>query len=323
MIAFLWCIAGLAVMIGGAELLVRGGTRVAARLGIPPLVIGLTVVALGTSMPELAVGVEAAWQGSGALAVGNIAGTNTANLLLILGLSAWISPLALELPTLRLNLPMMIGSALLLLALAWDGVLSRLDGAVLVAGSVAYTGAVIRLARRGNQALKEDFIREYGTPGKTGSAWETAWSVVALLVGIALTVVGADWLVDGASGLARMFGVSEAVIGLTIVALGTSSPELVTAVVGTLRNERDIAIGNLLGSSVYNILGILGVTSLVPSAGLAVEANLVRIDIPVMAAVTIVCAPVFISGRRVSRLEGALFVTTYGIYLTYLVVART
>ena len=323
MIAFGWFVLGLAVLIVGAELVVRGGSRFAARLGVPPILIGLTVVSVGTSMPELAVGIDAALQGSPALAVGNIAGTNTVNLLLILGLSALLKPLALQMQTLRFDLPAMIAAAFALMTMAWDGVLTRIEGGVLVAAAIAYTIAIVYWARRESRVVKAAFTEEYAAPRSPHPRRDTAWNLAALVGGIAVLLVGADWLVDGAVEMAQILGVSDALIGLTVVAIGTSSPELVTTVVSTLRQERDIAIGNLLGSSVYNIALILGVTCLVPAAGIAVEPALVRVDIPVMIAATVACIPVFWSGRSVSRLEGGLFVGAYLAYLAYLVIART
>lgn len=318
------CAAGLLVLVLGAELVTRGGGKLAGQLGVPPILIGLTVVAIGTSTPELAVGIDAAVRGAGALAVGNIAGTNTVNMLLILGLSAAIRPLALGMQTIRMDLPVMIVTALAMLVMASDGWLSRQDGGVLLLGGVAYTAAVIVSARREKRAVKVQFAKEYRVSAQRGRDQEAkVRSAAALLAGIAIIVIAADWLVDGAVELARIWGVSDAFIGLTIIAIGTSAPELVTTVLSTFRNQRDIAIGNLLGSSVYNILIILGVTALAPRGGIPVTPELMRIDIPVMALVAVACAPVFLSGRQVSRLEGGAFVGAYGLYLGYLLVART
>ena len=323
MIALGWFVAGIALLIVGAEVVVRRGSMLAARLGVPPMVIGVTIVAIGTSAPELASGIEAALEGNGSLAVGNVAGTNTVNILFILGLSAAIDPLTLTVQTLRSALPLMVTAALVLLAMAWDGVLSRAEGLLLVAGAVLYSTAIVYSTRRESRAVRAEFAQEYGTPRRGYDSREVVTSLAALTAGIVTIVVGADWLVDGAVDLARLLGVSDAFIGLTIVAIGTSSPELVTAVVATMKKERDIAVGNLLGSSVYNIVLILGVTCLVPSSGILVEPALVRVDIPVMTAVALVAVPVFVSGRQVSRLEGALFVSAYIAYLAYLVLART
>ncbi|MFA7595597.1 MAG: calcium/sodium antiporter [Novosphingobium sp.] len=318
-----WCAAGLALLVLGAELVVRGGTHVAARLGVPPLVIGLTIVAVGTSTPELAVGIDAALRGEGELAVGNIAGTNIVNILLILGLSALIEPLAIRMQTIRLDLPIMILASLMLVALAWDGNLSRIDGIILTMSALAYTMAILHIARRESQGIKAAFSREFAARPDSTPTPENLLSLGALAAGLVVIAVGADLLVDGAVALARQWGVSDAFIGLTIVAIGTSSPELVTTVVSTIRKARDIAIGNLLGSSIYNILFILGITCIVPDAGIQVGQALIRIDIPLTAAVALLCIPVFVSGRSVTRFEGGLFVIAYAVYLAYLIAART
>ncbi len=322
MSAIFWCALGLAALVSGAELLVRAGSRLAAVIGIPPILIGLTVVAVGTSTPELAVGIDAALQGNGSLAVGNIAGTNIFNILFILGLSAAFLPLAMEMRTLRFDLPVMTVAAGALLAMAWDGILTRVEGAILVGAAIIYTAAVIRRARRESRAVRLEFAKEYAIPTSRCESGKVASNLAGLGLGIVVIVVGAEWLVDGAVEVARIMGVSDAFIGLTVVAIGTSAPELVTTVISTLRQERDIAVGNLLGSSIYNVLLILGITALVPSQGIEVEAVLIYIDLPVMVATTIACVPIFISGRRITRLEGMMFVGAYVAYLTYLIVSR-
>ena len=320
-----WFAGGLVAMIVGAEALVRGGSWLASRLGIRPIIVGLTVVSIGTSMPELAVGVVAATEGNGSLAVGNIAGTNMVNLLLILGLSALILPLAIQMQTLRFDLPVIAAAASLLWALAANGVLSRLDGLVLVLCAIAYTAALIRTSRRESREIDEEFAAEYGCENSAiaerSGGGRMARHVGMLLGGIVIVVVGADWLVDGAVE-ARAFGVSDALIGLTVVAIGTSAPELVTTVVSTVRGERDIAIGNLLGSSIYNILLILGITALVPAHGLVLDSNLVRVDIPIMVVATLACVPIFITGRRVGRVEGGAMMVAYLAYLAFLLMTQ-
>lgn len=325
--------AGLVLLIVGAELLTRGGTKLAAMLGISPLVIGLTVVSIGTSMPELAIGIEAALAESGELAVGNIAGTNIVNILLILGLIAAIRPLRLEFRTLRYDLPSMVIAAVLFLLFALDGVLARWEGIVLVILAVAYTGLIVRASRRESSAVRREYAREFGEQAQTAAPRREGivvrrpkgafWLNLASLVGgIVVIVVGADWLVDGASDIARQIGASDAFIGLTIVAIGTSAPELVTGVISTLRGDRRIAVGNLIGSSTYNILLILGITVIVPGGGIAVGPALSFIDIPVMVVAAIVCIPIFLSSQRVSRAEGMLMVASYLAYLTLLITFR-
>lgn len=315
---------GLTILVLGAELLTRGGAALARQMRVPPVVIGLTIVAIGTSTPELAIGIDAAMIGNGPLAVGNIAGTNTVNLLLILGLSALIHPLALRSQTIRMDLPVMILAAFMMLAMSLDGRLSRLDGVVLVGSGIIYTLLVVRSAARESRAFRVEFAKEYYQPKVShGGGRRIVASGVTLVSGIAVIVLGADIFVDAAVGLARMWGVSDAFIGLTVVAIGTSAPELVTTVLSTLKRERDIAIGNLLGSSVYNIFAVLGITCLVPAAGVAVTPELIWVDIPVMALVALVCAPIFLSGREVSRTEAAALVGSYLAYLAYLLITRT
>jgi cation:H+ antiporter len=319
----IWFVAGLIMLIVGSELLVGGGSRLAGRLGIPPIVVGLTVVSIGTSMPELAVGVVAAREGSASLAVGNIAGTNVVNLMLILGLSTLIRPLSMQMRTLRFDLPMMSVAALLLWALTFRGTMTRLDGLILLLGAIAYTAVVVRTSRQDSQQFAAELSTESAETGHRSGAGRISRDAAQLVGGIVIIVVGADWLVDGAVGMARAFGVSDALIGLTIVAIGTSAPELVTTIVSTVRGERDIAIGNLLGSSVYNIVLVLGITCLAAPRALQLEPALVCIDIPIMVAATLVCVPIFISGRRVSRAEGGAMVGAYLAYLTFLLTTHT
>lgn len=309
---------GLAVLLAGAELVVRAGTRLAQSLGIRPLIVGLTVVAVGTSMPELTVGIAASFEGNGGLAVGNIAGTNVVNILFILGLSAAVRPLPLHLQTIKLDLPVIIAASILLALLAMDGVLGKMDGAIMLAAAAAYTGLIILLSRYETDAAKSEFRDVYRPDA---SARRRLRNALILASGMALLVGGSELLVRGAVSIARSLDVSDAIIGLSIVAIGTSGPELATTVIATIRNERDVAVGNLLGSSIYNILVILGLTCLA-SPTLPVERQILQIDIPVAVAVALLCIPVFITGKRVSRIEGATFVALYVVYLTSLVLFR-
>lgn len=312
--------AGLGLLIAGSELTVRGSTRVALSMGVRPMVIGLTVVAVGTSTPELAVGITAVREGTGGLAVGNIAGTNMFNLLFILGLSALLLPLQLHLRTLRLELPVMVAAAALAAVLSWDGVLSRTDGGVMFACALAYTVVLIRVSRGESRAVKEEFKEALPADGRKGTVRAGLFDLALLTAGLALLVLGADWLVSGSVRLARLLGLSETMIGLTIVAMGTSAPEFVTTVVSTIKGERDVAVGNLLGSSIYNILVILGLTCLASPGGVEVERRLVLFDVPLMVGVAFACIPVFVSGRRISRLEGGTAVALYVAYMTTLIV---
>jgi cation:H+ antiporter len=318
-------LAGLVIIVVGGEMLLRGASRLAVMLGIRPIIIGLTVVSIGTSTPELAVGITAAIEGKGSLAVGNIAGANIVNILFILGLSAVIRPLPIRSLSVRFDVPVMIASALALVAMAWDGVLSRAEGLVLVLAAIAYTATIVQLSRLESAALRREFAEEYGAsalePGR--GAARGAWHAMLLVVGIAATALGAQLLVSGAAGLARAWDVPEAVIGLTIVAIGTTAPEFVTTLMSTLKNDRDVAIGNLIGSSIYNILVVLGLTCVVAPDGVDVSDDILRFDLPLAAAVALVCLPVFRSDRLVSRREGAAFVAAYLAYLAWLLFARS
>jgi len=316
-------LAGLVVLTLGAEMIVRGGSALAARLGVSPLIIGLTFVAIGTSAPELGIGIEAARNDQGSLAVGNIVGTNTVNILLIMGLSAALRPLALQVQTLRRELPAIVVASLVLAFLARDGLLTILDGVVLLVLGAAFTWAVTRSALRESFAAKRAFSGGLGLSRPRTSSTGAWKEVLALAGGIAIIVSGAHVLIEGAVALARFWKVSDAFIGLTVVAIGTSAPELVTTIISTLRGNRDIAIGNLIGSSVYNIVVILGITCLASAIPLAVDDALIRFDIPVMIGVALVCLPVFLTGRRVSRGEGLMFVLAYVAYLGYLLADRT
>lgn len=317
-------VLGLGLLIAGAELVVRGASRVATLLGVTPMVIGLTIVSVGTSAPELAVGIVAGLQGKGGLAVGNIAGTNVLNLLFIMGLSALLRPLPLHLQIFKLELPVIVFAATLMTFLAWDGVLSRFDGVLMLLTGLIYTLALIVITRKSSQSAQREFREEYGpyTVPKRPTWRGRTWYATLLVFGIVLTVLGAECLVRGAVNIATLLGVSATIIGLTIVAIGTSAPELVTTIISTIKDDRDVAVGNLLGSSIYNILIILSIPCIIAPDGLPVERQLLWFDIPLMAGVALGAIPVFITGKRVSRLEGGLGVVIYLIYLLWVVVLR-
>lgn len=306
----------------GAELMVRGGTAVAAAMKISPIVIGVTIVSIGTSVPELAVGIDAVSRGEADLAIGNIAGTNMVNLLLILGLSAALRPLPMQTQTLRIDLPAMVVAAGVLLVFSLDGIVSNPEGALMVLGSVVYILLVARAARRESARVVAEYDEEFTPPPEARRVGGIVWNVVLLVGGIVLVLVGADWLVDASVDAARAFGVSEALIGLTIIAVGTSAPELVTTVVSTIKDQRDIAIGNLLGSSVLNILFILGITTFAIPGDVPVAPELRTVDIPLMFGVSLLCIPVFTRRKSMARWEGVLFVALYATYLGYLLLAR-
>jgi cation:H+ antiporter len=320
-------LGGLVVIVLGAEMLLRSASRIAGMLGVRPIIIGLTVVSVGTSTPELAVGIAAAVEGRGVMAAGNIAGTNIFNILFILGLSALVRPLPLHLLSIKLDVPVMIATALALILMAWDGLLSRQEGLALLFAAVIYTIALVHLSRNESPAMRREFAEEYGTSPSSASLPRSQWSLgvwnaLLLLVGMALTVLGAELLVFSATSIAQAYGVSDAVIGLTILAVGTSAPELATTLVATVKDDRDVAIGNLIGSSIYNVLVILGLTCVIAPGGIDVSREILWIDLPLAALVAIVCLPVFRSGRLVSRREGGLFVTAYLGYMGSLLFLR-
>ena len=314
---------GFGLLVGGAEVFVRGATRLAVMLGVSPLVVGLTVVALGTTAPEIAVSVLSALEGKPDLALGNVVGSNILNVLLILGVSATIVPLTVSRQLIRLDVPIMIAVSVLALLLAMDGAIGRGDGALLLGLAVAYSVFTVFLARR-EPVVPEDceFADKYAAPVAQS---EAIWirSAVYILIGAAALVLGSRWLVNGAVLAARAMGVSEMVIGLTVVAVGTSLPEVATSVMASLRGQRDIAVGNVVGSNIYNVLAVLGAGACVGPAGIAVSPAALRFDLPVLTAVSLACLPIFFTGSRISRPEGILFLVYYVTYTVYLVLASS
>lgn len=319
---FLMFAAGLAALVVGADILVRGASRLALSFGISPLVVGLTIVAFGTSAPEVAVSAGAVLNGQTGLAMGNVVGSNIFNVLFILGLSALIAPLVVHVQLIRQEVPILIGASLLLLILSLDGRISLLDGGLFFGLLLAYTVFLVVQSRRETQAAQAEFDAELHAP--PAGAWDARLPVqIALIVaGLGLLVLGSDWLVTSVVAFAQALGVSDLVIGLTIVAAGTSMPEVATSVAAALKGERDIAVGNVVGSSTFNILGCLGLSGLVAgSAGLAVAPSLLAFDIWVMLAVALACLPIFLSGREIARWEGAVFLGYYMAYVSYLILA--
>lgn len=309
-------LVGLGLLIVGAELLVKGASRMATAAGVSPLVVGLTVVAFGTSAPEMAVSVQSAWDGRPDLALGNVVGSSVFNVLFILGVSALITPLVVSSQLIRLDVPVMMVASGLLVVLALDGAVGRLDGGLLFAAAIAYTVFQIRQSRKETSAIRDEYAHEFGD--RAVPLVRNAGLVVA---GLVLLVLGSRWLVAGAVAFAEYLGLSELVIGLTIVAAGTSLPEVATSVLAALRGERDIAVGNVVGSNIFNVLAVLGLAGLASPAGLPVSNALLRFDLPVMVAVAVACLPVFASGSRIARWEGGLFLSYYVAYTLYLVLA--
>jgi cation:H+ antiporter len=287
---------------------------------VRPIVIGLTVVALGTSLPELAVGIDAVRQGSPGLAVGNIIGANLINILFVLGLSALIRPIAFERRTLRFDLPAMTAASLVLLLLALDGSLTRVEGVILGLGGAAYTAGIIWTSNRESAPVHADYA-SHSEQATSRSGRGLLLRALTMIAGIGLLLLGAEFLVEGSIEIARSLDVSEATIGLTVIALGTCSPELVTTVTSTIRGDRDIAIGNLLGSSVYNVAVILGITVMTAPAEVQIPDSVVAADLLVLAVAALITVPVLLTGQRISRLEGGAFVAAYLGYLVWLILA--
>jgi cation:H+ antiporter len=309
-------VLGLGLLIVGAELLVRGASRLAAAAGISPLVIGLTVVAFGTSSPELAVSLKAGWAGQGDIAIGNVVGSNILNVLFILGIAAVITPLTVAAPIVRRDTPLMIVASVVMALMALDGRIGRTDGLLLTAAMIAYTTWVIRQSRR-EMAAAPVSAADGDPPARAAGA--LARNAAFAAAGLVLLVLGARWLVDGAVAVATALGISELVIGLTVVALGTSAPEVATSIVAAARGQRDIAVGNVVGSNIANILGVLGPTALVSPRPIAVSSAAMVFDIPVMIAVAVGSLPVFYTGGRIARGEGWLLLGYYAAYTAFLV----
>jgi cation:H+ antiporter len=308
-------ILGFVLLVGGAEVMVRGAGAVAVRFGLSPVVVGLTVVAFGTSAPELAVSVGAARDDQAGLAIGNVVGSNIANVLLVLGASAVVGGgLLVTQKLVRIDVPIMVGASALVLVMSLDGSIGRVEGIVLFAGIVAYTWWTVRTARREDTAIEQEYEEAFGQ-----RADAPLWiELVQIVGGVALLVIGSQWLVSSASEIARDLGVSDLVVGLTVVAIGTSAPELATSIVAALKGERDIAVGNAVGSNLFNLLSVLGLTALVAPSGVAVSDDALRLDMPIMLAVAVACLPVFFNGYLLKRWEGALFVLYYLAYICFL-----
>ena len=307
---------GIVLLLAGAEVLVRGAAALALRFGLTPLVVGLTVVAFGTSSPELVVSIEAALAGDGGFAIGNVVGSNVANLALIVGLSATLSPIVVQKNLLRWDLPVVLGSAVLLVLFLLNKHLSRMEGAVLAAGLVIYLVLSIRASRRDVRAEREVELPEEVEEFLAKPNRRIGRYVLLSIGGLALLLYGADRLLEGAIGAAARLGVSEAVIGLTVVAFGTSLPELATTVVAAVRKQGDIALGNAIGSNVFNTLGVLGPAALVApmnSGGVATSTLLI------MLAVTGLTFAILWISPKTRRWEGFCLMGVYVFYLWWVI----
>jgi cation:H+ antiporter len=314
----LFFLLGLAALVVGAEALVRGASKIALSLGISPLVVGLTIVAVGTSSPEVAVSVGAVLSGNTDIAVGNVVGSNVFNVLFILGISALITPLVVHSQIIRQEVPIMIGASVILAVMILDGSLGRLESALLLALLVGYVIFLVRQSRAETAEIRDEY---QGAAARRDAGWDSHWAVQVLLIaaGLGLLVLGSGWLVDSAVAFARAFGVSDLVIGLTIIAAGTSMPEVATSIMAAVRGERDIAVGNVIGSNTFNILGCLGISGVVSASGLDIAPAVLNFDVWVMIAVAVACLPVLLLRQQIGRKRGLLFLAYYGAYVVYLI----
>lgn len=319
---FAYFFTGLGLLITGASFLVKGASRLALSLGLSPLVIGLTVVAFGTSAPEVAVSVGAVLGGQNDIAIGNVVGSNIFNVLFILGASALIVPLVVNSQIIRQEVPIMIAVSVLLIVLLHDRKLGMFEGGLLLAVLVGYTWFVVAQARRANRAAAAEV--EMVEPKPSAASWtDSRLAQVGMIIGgLACLVIGSRLLVTASVSFAQALGVSDLVIGLTIVAAGTSLPEVATSITAAIKGERDIAVGNVVGSNIFNILGCLGLSGLVAgTAGIGIAPSVLAFDIWVMLVTAVACIPIFLTGREIARWEGFVFLTYYVFYVAYLILA--
>lgn len=319
-LVFLHIAGGLIALAAGGELLVRGATALAVSAGVSSLVIGLTVVAFGTSMPELVVSLQANASGSAGIAVANVVGSNIFNILFILGLCGIIAPLSVASQVVRLDVPFLIFGSLVVYGIAQFGSITAWNGLFLISCLTVYTAFIIRRSRRETRAVRAEYdaaLKEERNEVKNLPLW---LNFILLATGLLVLVLGARWLIEGSVAVARSFGVGETVIGLTIVAAGTSLPEVAASVMATLKGERDIAIGNIIGSSTFNIFAILGFAPVL-AGSLPVPPEMLDVDFPVMLFAAIACFPHLVAGLVFNRLEGILFFLSYCGYTTYLVLS--
>jgi cation:H+ antiporter len=314
--AWLLLFSGLLILSLGAHFLVKGGAGLALRLGLTPLVIGLTVMAYGTSSPEVVVSIQAALRGSPAIAIGNVIGSNLCNLALILGLCALVRPMTATANVIRREVPVMIGVTIVAILVLADGQLRRWEGILLLLGLVTYTWQTVRQARQEVGGLADqEYSHEFGAKPPS-----LAVAIGLSVLGLGLLALGSDLFVRGAVDIARAFGISDLVIGLTVVAVGTSLPELATSFVAALKGETDVAIGNIVGSNLFNLLGILGLVAVVNDTD---TGGLAWSDLAVLLVVTVAILPLVRTGGKISRTEGALLLVTFIAYTAWTIQRQT
>jgi cation:H+ antiporter len=319
--SYLLLVVGLVVLTVGAEILVKNASRLAVIMGISPLVVGLTVVAFGTSAPELVVSLHASMTNKAEVAIGNVIGSNIFNILFILGISALIVPLRVSQQLIRFDVPLMVGLSFLVWALAWNGKIGRIDGFILTSGLIGYIVWSIVQSRREQAAVLAEYEAQYGIKNRVSPAG-IVLNIILLTVGLGLLILGTRFFVDAAVEIARSWGISELIIGLTIVAVGTSLPEVATSITAAVRGEREIAVGNAVGSNIFNILCVLGISGMV-SDKIMVSDPAFYFDLPIMIAVAIACLPIFFTGQSIARWEGGVFFAYYLAYAAYLILSAT
>lgn len=312
---------GLVSLALGAELLVRGASRLGLAIGISPLVIGLTIVAFGTSSPEVAISIKSVLTDHPDIILGTCIGSTIFNILCILGLSALIAPLVVAEQLIWYEVPIMIGAHLLLLAMCFDGKIDRIDALILLGGIVGYTIFAIHKGRQEAKTLADQYEKTFSQEMPRFKPLIICKQLGLIITGLVFCVLGAGWLLDSALILARALGVSELVIGITIIGASTSLPELATSILATIRGQRDIAIGNVVGSNIFNMLGIVGIAGLIAPNGITIAPSVLRFDLPVAITACVACLPIFFTGHKISRWEGVLFLAYYAAYTIYLIVA--
>ncbi|MBO6792629.1 MAG: calcium/sodium antiporter [Balneolaceae bacterium] len=313
-------VLGLIALIAGAELFLKAVDHFGLKWGVSPLIMGLTVVAFATGAPELAISIKAAMSGSADLVLGNIIGSNIANILLILGITALIAPLNITRRVVKVDVPIVIVASATVYFLAYDGELTTTDGLILLLGLIGYSFYMfVQIKKDANEEVEEVFEYETTPDQLAKGAYFYIKNIGLLLIGLVMIVVGSNWMVDSAVTIATILGMSELVIGLTIVSIGTSLPEVATSLSAARKGKADIAVANVMGSNLYNILLTLGLTLIIAPNVLAVSADAIRLDLPFMVAVSIACIPIFIAGFNLTRRDGALFLIYYSTYLSYLV----
>lgn len=322
-------ILGFVLLTYGADILVKGAGRLALLVGITPLVVGLTVVAFGTSAPEAAVSLQSALVGKVGITVGNVVGSNIFNTFVVLGVAALLAPLMVDAQVIRKEVPLLIGASFLIFFLSLDGLISRLDGLLLFSLIIAYTWWSVHVSRKESAAISAEYqagfdsgaqkaMEEVPELKRTGPR-AVVFNIFLVVAGVGFLVLGSDFLVDGAVQIAETLGVSDLLIGLTIVSVGTSLPELATSVMAGIRGERDIAVGNAVGSSLFNILAVLGLAGIAAPAGVPVADSTLSVDMPVMIFSALACMPVVLTGHKISRSEAVFFLVYYVVYIAYIV----